>query len=115
MEDLIVTGGLGFIGSNFIHHIIQSRRDLRITNVDGEGLGSNPANVRELRGNDRYRVLKGDLADYTFVRRILKDTDIVVNLAAQTHVDRSIANPGPFFESNARGAFNLFRAAQEER
>ncbi|OLB71017.1 dTDP-glucose 4,6-dehydratase [archaeon 13_2_20CM_2_52_21] len=115
MEDLIVTGGLGFIGSNFIHHIIQSRRDLRITNVDCKGLGSNPANVRELRGNERYRFVKGDLADYTFVRRILKDTDIVVNLAAQTHVDRSIANPGPFFESNARGAFNLFRAAQEER
>jgi len=113
MQDLIVTGGLGFIGSNFIQYIIRSQRGLRVTNVDCKGLGSNPANVAELRRNARYRYVKGDIADYAFVRRVLKGARIVVNFAAQTHVDRSIANPEPFFESNARGAFNLFRVAQE--
>jgi len=113
MEDLIITGGLGFIGSNFIQYITQSHGDLRITNVDCEGPGSNPSNVAEFRENARYRFVKGDLADYTFVRRVLKNAHIVVNFAAQTHVDRSIANPEPFFESNAKGAFNLFRGAQE--
>jgi|SRR5436853_837461 len=115
MEDLIVTGGLGFIGSNFIHHMTESRRDLRIINIDSKGSGSNPANVRELRGNPRYRFVKGDIADYTFTRKVLKNAHVLVNFAAQTHVDRSIANPEPFFESNARGAFNLFRAAQERK
>jgi dTDP-glucose 4,6-dehydratase len=115
VEELIVTGGLGFIGSNFIHHLIRSGRDARITNVDSQGLGSNLANVRELRGNSRYRFVKGDLASYPFIRKTLKNADIVINFAAQTHVDRSISNPELFFESNARGAFNLFRAAHENK
>src|SRR5438132_1154936 len=113
MEDLIVTGGLGFIGSNFIHHMIQSHPDFRVTNVDFMGFGSNPANVRELKRNTRYRFVEGDIADYTFTRKVLKNARIVVNFAAETHVDRSIANPAPFFESNTKGAFNLLRAAYE--
>src|SRR5437660_10145335 len=113
LANLIVTGGLGFIGSNFIHHISQFRQDLNITNVDNASLGSNAANVWGIKRESRYRVVKGDLANYAFIRRVLKDADIVVNFAAQTHVDRSISNPEPFFESNAKGAFNLFRAAKE--
>jgi dTDP-glucose 4,6-dehydratase len=113
MKKLIVTGGLGFIGSNFIHYIMKSGNDLTITNVDSKGLGSNPDNDRSLRRNARYRFVKGDIADFAFTRKILKSANVVVNFAAQTHVDRSIANPEPFFESNAKGAFNLFRAAQE--
>jgi dTDP-glucose 4,6-dehydratase len=110
-----VTGGLGFIGSNFIHHIIKSREDLEVTNIDAHLMGSNPANVKELRGNARYRSIKGDLADYSFVRKVLRNADFVVNFAAQTHVDRSIAQPEPFFESNARGAFNLFQSSKENK
>jgi dTDP-glucose 4,6-dehydratase len=115
LNKLVVTGGLGFIGSNFIHHIIESRGDLVVTNVDAHLMGSNPANVQELQGNARYRSVKGDLADNSFVRNVLKNTDFVVNFAAQTHVDRSIAKPEPFFESNARGAFNLFQYAKENK
>jgi dTDP-glucose 4,6-dehydratase len=115
LNKLVVTGGLGFIGSNFIHHIIESREDFVVTNVDAHLIGSNPANVRQLRGNARYRFVKGDLADSSFVRKMLKNTDFVVNFAAQTHVDRSIAQPEPFFESNARGAFNLFQSAKENK
>lgn len=115
MNKLVVTGGLGFIGSNFVHHIIQSREDLIVTNVDAQFIGSNPANVKGLQGNSRYRFVKGDLANNSFVRKILKNADFVVNFAAQTHVDRSIAQPEPFFESNARGAFNLFQFAKENK
>jgi dTDP-glucose 4,6-dehydratase len=113
LNKLVVTGGLGFIGSNFVHHIIQSREDLVVTNVDAQFIGSNPANVKELQANPRYRFVKGDLADHSFVQKVLKGIDFVVNFAAQTHVDRSIAQPEPFFESNARGAFNLFQSAKE--
>ncbi len=115
MNKLVVTGGLGFIGSNFVHHIIQSREDLVVTNVDAQLIGSNLANVRELRRNVRYRFVKGDLADRSFVRKVLRKTDFVVNFAAQTHVDRSIALAEPFFESNTRGAFNLFQSAKENK
>jgi len=115
LNKLVVTGGLGFIGSNFVHHIIQSREDLIVTNVDAQFIGSNPANVKGLQGNSRYRFVKGDLANNSFVRKILKNADFVVNFAAQTHVDRSIAQPEPFFESNARGAFNLFQSAKENK
>lgn len=115
MKRLIVTGGLGFIGSNFIHHILKSRSELRVTNVDFKGLGSNAANDRDLRRNARYQFVKGDIADYAFTRKILKNADRVVNFAAQTHVDRSIANPEPFFASNAKGAFNLFQAARDTK
>jgi dTDP-glucose 4,6-dehydratase len=115
LENLIVTGGLGFIGSNFIHHILRSREDLSITNIDCQGLGSNPANVRELKNNKRYRFVEGNLADYTFTSGALRGARTVVNFAAQTHVDRSIANPDPFFDSNVRGAFNLFQSALKNK
>ncbi len=106
-----MTGGLGFIGSNFVQRILKSRDDIRITNVDYEGIGSDRANVREVARNKRYRFVKGDIANKNFTQRILKGVDIVVNFAAHTHVDRSIADPNPFFESNCRGAFNLFHSA----
>jgi dTDP-glucose 4,6-dehydratase len=115
LENLIVTGGLGFIGSNFIHHILHSREDLRITNIDCKGLGSNPANVREIKHNKRYQFVEGNLADNDFTNRALKGARTVVNFAAQTHVDRSIANPEPFFDSNLKGAYNLFQSALKNK
>ncbi len=115
MKNMIVTGGLGFIGSNFIHHILTAHSDLRVTNVDSKGPGSNPANDRDLRKNPLYRFVSGDIADYELTYKVLKKADVVVNFAAQTHVDRSIATPEAFFESNAKGAFNVFRAAQERK
>src|SRR5712692_11461800 len=113
MENLVVTGGLGFIGSNFIHHIIETREDLKITNVDYQGVGSNPANLKDLRGNPRYSFVKGDMADPKVSERILSDSDFLVNFAAETHVDRSIANPKPFFRSNLGGVFNILEASRK--
>ena len=84
-----------------------------ITNIDNESLGSNHANLQDFSEDKRYRFVKGDLTNYEFTRRILKNANIIVNFAAQTHVDRSISNAEPFFESNARAVFNLVRAANE--
>ena len=109
-----MTGGLGFIGSNFIHQIIDSRPDFHVTNVDGLMMGSNPANVKGLEKNSRYRFVKGDLSNYSLARRVLRNATFVVHFAAQTHVDRSIRGPDPFFESNTRAAYNIFQAAREE-
>ncbi len=115
MDNLVVTGGLGFIGSNFIHHIVEHRQDLRITNVDCQGLGSNPANLREIEKNKKYRFVKGNLAEYSFTQKVLRNADFVVNFAAETHVDRSISKPELFFRSNAKGTFNLLQAARKSR
>jgi dTDP-glucose 4,6-dehydratase len=112
VDKLVVTGGLGFIGSNFIHHVMDSRRDLRVTNVDGQMMGSNPANVRALKKNPRYGFIKGDLTNFSFTKKVLRNADLVVNFAAQTHVDRSIPGPEPFFDSNTRAAFNVFQSAR---
>ena len=96
-DQIIVTGGLGFIGSNFIHRLLRSSHEnLSVTNIDNESLGSNHANLQDISDDKRYRFVKGDLADYEFTRRILKNAKIIVNFAAQTHVDRSIANAEPF-------------------
>ena len=110
MDRLVVTGGLGFIGSNFIHHILSNRSDLRVANVDYEGPSSNPSNTADLRRNKRYRHLKGNLAEPRIAKWVAKNADLVVHFAAETHVDRSIANPRPFLESNILGTYNLVDA-----
>jgi dTDP-glucose 4,6-dehydratase len=115
MESIVVTGGLGFIGSNFIHHIIATRHDVRITNVDYQGIGSNPASVRDLSKNGRYRFIKADLADPKALDATLKGADAVVNFAAETHVDRSIANPQPFLHSNLVASFNLLEGCRKNK
>lgn len=110
MQVLVVTGGLGFIGSNFIHRIMRSREEFRVINIDNASFGSNLANLREIEKKVRYRFVKGDLSDYNFAVKALRGADVVVNFAAQTHVDRSISSPQIFFESNTRAAFNVVRS-----
>jgi dTDP-glucose 4,6-dehydratase len=114
-ESIIVTGGLGFIGSNFIHHIFATRHDVKVTNVDYEGIGSNPTSVRALSKNGRYRFIKADLADSKALDSALKGADAVVNFAAETHVDRSISNPQPFLHSNLVGSFNLLEGCRKNK
>ena len=111
-RNLVVTGGLGFIGSNFIHYMLSRQKDLKIVNVDYQGPGSNITSLHDLRKDERYRFVRGDLANFAFARRVMKKADAVVNFAAQTHVDRSIADAQPFFESNSRVVFNLVRVAK---
>jgi dTDP-glucose 4,6-dehydratase len=107
---LIVTGGLGFIGSNFIRLMLHERDDCRIVNIDALRYGSNPDNLSSFVGNSRYAFQNGDIADAKFMVGLIKDVDAVVSFAAETHVDRSIANPESFLHSNVGGVFNLLEA-----
>lgn len=110
--NLLITGGLGFIGSNFIRQKISNNFDFNIINVDKFGLGANPDNLNLIRKNC-YHFIKGDISDFTFVFDILQEVDVVVNFAAETHVDRSIADPNPFIESNIFGTFSLLEAERK--
>ena len=110
---LLVTGGLGFIGSNFIKYMLSKHEDLEILNLDKMGLGSNPNNLKDLEGDKRYKFVKGDLIDLDLLCNLIKNVDAVVNLASETHVDRSISNPRIFLESNTVGTFNLLEAARK--
>ncbi|TMH97229.1 dTDP-glucose 4,6-dehydratase [Candidatus Bathyarchaeota archaeon] len=112
MEKVVVTGGLGFIGSNFIHQIIQSSDHTRVTNLD-YGKSGSAANLRALRRHPRYRLVKRDISNPRTCKKISKNTDYIVNFAAETHVDRSIANPRPFLRSNLVGFYNLLEACRK--
>lgn len=107
---LLVTGGLGFIGSNFIRFMLHEHGDCRIINVDDLRYGSSQNNLLNYENNDRYLFRKGDIADKEFIADIIKDVDATVSFAAETHVDRSIAKPESFLQSNVLGPFNLLEA-----
>uniref|UniRef100_A0A7C4S7R3 dTDP-glucose 4,6-dehydratase n=1 Tax=Geoglobus ahangari TaxID=113653 RepID=A0A7C4S7R3_9EURY len=109
---VLVTGGLGFIGSNLIRYMLNKYKDIEIINVDKVGIGSNEKNLKDLERDSRYRFVKGDLFDFGLISSLVKNADAIVNLAAETHVDRSIANPRPFLESNTIGTFNILEAAR---
>lgn len=113
---LLVTGGLGFIGSNFIRYVLSKYPDAEIINVDKIGTGANPANLRDIEGYGRYKFIKADIArvlDCRALKNLLNDCDAALNFAAETHVDRSIVDPRSFIESNAIGTFNLLEVERE--
>jgi dTDP-glucose 4,6-dehydratase len=113
-QHLLVTGGLGFIGSNFIRYMLTKHKDIKITNLDKFSTGSNPANLKDVEKDERYKLVKGNITDKKLVKNLTDETDAIVNFAAETHVDRSIANPWPFINSNTVGATTLFEAAKEQ-
>jgi len=110
---LLVTGGTGFIGSNFIRYILDEHADAQVINLDALKYGSNPANVKGLDEDGRYSFVQGDISDYEMVSSLVEDVDVVVNFAAETHVDRSISSPGSFLESNVKGVFTILEALRK--
>jgi len=110
---LLVTGGLGFIGSNFVRYLLTQYNEIQITNMDKLSIGSNPANLKTIERDKRYKFVKGDTADKKLVDELVSKTDSIVNIAAETHVDRSIAEPWHFIHSNTIGAVTLFEAAKK--
>jgi dTDP-glucose 4,6-dehydratase len=108
--NILVTGGLGFIGSNFILNSINDYD--KITNIDSMSYGSNIENLRAIEGNKRYTFVKGDIADKEKTLRYTKEVNAIINFAAETHVDRSIADPAPFVHSNILGTYTLLEAAR---
>ena len=107
---LLVTGGLGFIGSNFIQYMFLTRQDVEIINLDKMDIGANPSNLKDYRDDKRYTFVKGDIADRKLMDKLVRKVDAIVNFAAQTHVDRSIANPRSFFHSNTLGVFTILES-----
>ena len=104
---LLVTGGMGFIGSNFIRAVVANDKDANVVNVDRLSYGSNPANLMGIERTGQYRFVQGDINDFGLLRDLTKDRDAVVNFAAETHVDRSITNPIGFYQSNTAGVVAL--------
>jgi dTDP-glucose 4,6-dehydratase len=100
---ILLTGGAGFIGSNFVRFVLNNRRDVRITNLDLLTYSGNLENLRELEGNPRHRFVKGDICDGELVSRLLTECDAVVHMAAESHVDRSIMDARPFMTANVIG------------
>ena len=112
MKKLLVTGGAGFIGSNFIRHMLNKYGDYSITNLDKLTYCGNLENLKDLAGNKRYKFVKGDIADAKLVDKLVKESDIVINFAAETHVDRSILDPYSFVRTNVLGTHALLEAAK---
>jgi dTDP-glucose 4,6-dehydratase len=104
---LLVTGGLGFIGSNFILNILKKNPDFSITNIDAELYGANHKNLESLKNSNNYKFVKGNIMDYNLIKKLVKDCDAILNFAAESHVDRSISNAKPFIDSNILGTFTI--------
>ena len=110
---ILVTGGLGFIGSNFILNLITHNEDTKIINLDAGFYGSNPLNLSHLKITDNYQFVKGNICDQQLVDKLVSDSDSVINFAAESFVDRSIANPKPFIDSNIIGVYTLLESIKK--
>ena len=104
---LLVTGGLGFIGSNFILKILNAYKDFSIINVDAELFGSNKKNLEDVESLPNYQYVKGNITNRNLMENLISKCDAVINFAAESFVDRSISDPNPFLISNIRGTFTL--------
>tara|TARA_Y100000996_G_scaffold149330_1_gene114971 strand:+ start:1260 stop:2252 length:993 start_codon:yes stop_codon:yes gene_type:complete len=104
---LVVTGGYGFIGSNFILKLLESNEDYKITNIDAELNGSNPKNLDSIKNHENYKFVKGNITNRKLMEEVINDCDAVVNFAAESFVDRSINDANPFLVSNIRGTYTI--------
>ncbi len=111
---LLVTGGSGFIGSNFIRYMFQSHPGISICNLDKLTYAGNPENLRDVEGAYDYTFVHGDICDAALVDRLISEGfDAVLNFAAESHVDRSITGPAEFIQTDVFGTFNLLEACRK--
>jgi len=109
---ILVCGGAGFIGSAFIRNYFSNHPEHKITNLDSLTIGSNLQNLKEVEQNQNYQFIRDDIRNQETINKLAKDIDVIVNFAAESHVDRSIANPKPFIETNILGTYSLLEAAK---
>ncbi|MBC8059728.1 MAG: dTDP-glucose 4,6-dehydratase [Clostridiaceae bacterium] len=114
MKTYLVTGGAGFIGSNFVHYMLNKYSDIKILNLDKLTYAGNLENLTAIEGNPNYTFVQGDICDKELVEKLFKENDIdyVVNFAAESHVDRSIKEPEIFVKTNVLGTVNLLHVAK---
>jgi dTDP-glucose 4,6-dehydratase len=110
---LLVTGGAGFIGSNFVRHVLREHPDDDVVNLDKLTYAGNPANLADLERDPRYTFVQGDICDAALVRDAVRGVDAVVNFAAESHVDRSLVEPGAFLRTDVFGVFTLLEAVRD--
>jgi dTDP-glucose 4,6-dehydratase len=115
MKSILVTGGAGFIGSNFVHHMLREHRDYRIIVYDKLTYAGNPDNLKDIVDDPCYTFVLGDICDAARVRETIasQNVDTIVNFAAETHVDRSLSDAGSFVMTDVYGTFVLLEAAKE--
>ena len=110
---LLVTGGSGFIGSNFIRHVLGAHPEDHVVNLDKLTYAGNPANLADVEHDARYTFVHGDICDTALVRDVARGVDAVVNFAAESHVDRSLMEPDAFLKTDVFGVFTLLEAVRE--
>ena len=110
---ILVCGGAGFIGSAFIRNYLKNNPNSKIINLDVLTIGSNLENLKDVENNQNYKFIKDDIRNESLIDNLVKDVDVVVNFAAESHVDRSIANPKPFLETNIFGTYSILEAIRK--
>jgi dTDP-glucose 4,6-dehydratase len=113
MVKVLVTGGAGFIGSNFVRYALEAHPDWEVTTLDKLTYAGRLENLKSVENDPRHRFVKGDVADAAVAAPLVRESDIVVHFAAETHVDRSIKNAGEFITTDVYGTFVLLEAARE--
>lgn len=110
---LLITGGAGFMGSNFIRYILNKYPDYKIINLDKLTYSGNLNNLKDVENSPNYQFVKGDICDQNLVEKLSKDVDVIINYAAETHVDRSILNPSAFVKTDVLGTYTLLEASKK--
>lgn len=110
---ILVTGGLGFIGSNFILYLAKKHPEFKITNIDAEFVGSSKANLAPLKNMKNYQYVKGNINNQKLMDKLVSKSDVVFNFAAESHVDRSISNPRAFVDSNILGVHAVLESVRK--
>jgi dTDP-glucose 4,6-dehydratase len=111
--NILVCGGTGFIGSEFIKNHFKKNPKSKIINLDNLTIGSNIKNIENIKNNSNYKFLKEDIRNESVMSNLIKDVDIVINFAAESHVDRSIANPKPFLDTNILGTYSILEGIRK--
>ncbi|MCX7778864.1 MAG: dTDP-glucose 4,6-dehydratase [Patescibacteria group bacterium] len=110
---ILITGGAGFIGSNFIRYLLKKYKNYQIFNLDKLTYCGNLDNLHDFKKNPRHHFFKGDIADQKLVEKLVKNVEVIINFAAESHVDRSILEPDSFIKTDIFGTFTLLEAAKK--